>query len=130
MNGLDTHPGQKELLQSLANLLGVGLTYLGGVLCPRLYHSRYNTAGARVSVGGRSAYAAFPTWPLSAVVVLAAEMAQAGKGYAFAEKVLSHPDAAPTCTPEELDQALRAVASVLLANGWVTDLRDAEEGEV
>lgn len=128
MNDMDDiiRPGQQELLLPLAQMLGIGLTNLGHVLCPRFKAGGYR----RLYVGGRTAYAPMPTWPLSALVVLAAEMAQAGEDHAFAGKVLAHPDVTPVCTAEELDQALRAVASVLLTNGWVTDLRDAEEGEV
>ena len=112
------------LLRPLASLLGVGLTHLGEVLCP--YHRQAPAAaGSWISCGGRTARTAWPIWPLCALVVLAAEMAQAGEDLVFARDVLRRQGAAARCSPEELDEALRAVAAVLLANGWVTDLRDA-----
>lgn len=132
--GPGTHP-EMPYLRPLAALLGVGLTTLGSALCSRS-SQRTDLLGSRVFAGGRSACTAWPTWPLCALVVLAAEMAQAAEGLAFAEKVLARAaergrDAGwmlRRCSPEELDQALRATATVMLTNGWVTDLRD-EEGE-
>lgn len=119
-------PGQVDLVRGLAELLGVGLTSLGEVLCP--YHRQHLAGkGSWIIAGGRQAYTTWPTWPLCALVVLAAEMAAAGEDLAFARDVLRRQPA--PCSPEELDEALRAVAAVLLANGWVTDLRDAEEAE-
>lgn len=116
------------LLRPLASLLGVGLTHLGEVLCP--YHrQRTDPRSSWISCGGRTARTAWPIWPLCALVVLTAEMAQAGEVLAFARDVLRRQGAAARCSPEELDEALRAVAAVLLANGWVTDLQDAEGDE-
>jgi len=149
--GIRTYP-EMPYLRPLAALLGVGLTTLGSALCSRS-SQRTDLLGSRVFAGGRSACTAWPTWPLCALVVLAAEMAQAAEGLAFAEKVLARaaergrdssafqagrpPEVGlpahagwmlRRCSPEELDQALRATATVMLTNGWVTDLRD-EEGE-
>ena len=116
------------LLRPLASLLGVGLTHLGEVLCP--YHrQRLDSMSSWISCGGRTARTTVPVWPLCALVVLAAEMATAGEDLAFARDVLRRQGAAARCSPEELDEALRAVAAVLLANGWVTDLQDAEGDE-
>lgn len=132
-----------RVLYPLAVVLGVGLDHrLGDALLPPLWRSSASAQGTWVWAGGRVALAPDGSWGVAAAVVLAAEMADAAEGLAYAHSVVArvrtmqatrvthaHPYALTEGAPAEIDRVVRAAAAVLLSEGYVTEVRDEYPAE-